>query len=164
MLFTVIAVSDAREFKIPNKWLLMILLLSFFIKVLDSKSLTVLMYSLLAGLIFFIGGLALYFLGAMAPGDVKLLGVVGFWLGWGELISAMQWIAVATVVVGSFYALMQVAITGHKIKSSMEYYVTYLASKKILKSSSTEVMTNTDKLVMPFAPVVVIGVALHSYF
>jgi prepilin peptidase CpaA len=100
----------------------------------------------------------------MAPGDVKLLGVVGFWLGWGNLIDATLWIALSSVLIGLLYAIMNRAESGSSIKQLVSKYsmiAAYGSSSQAAISSGEKI---ERKLRMPFAPVVVIGLAMYQYF
>ncbi|WP_038175019.1 MULTISPECIES: A24 family peptidase [Vibrio] len=160
----VIAVTDAREHRIPNVYLLITLLVCVINGFFQPDPLDVFLNSLSGGAIFFVSALLLHFIRIMAPGDVKLLGVVGFWLGWGQLLNATVWIALSSVVVGLLYALFNRVQTGSTLKQLIKKYSMMLA----YGSQASLVMTNggsiEKKLRMPFAPVVVIGLAMFHYF
>jgi len=98
VLFAV-AVSDAKEHRIPNTLLLAVVVLVFINIVFLIQDFSLLFWSFITGITCFICALLLYFLKVMAPGDVKLLGVVGFWLGSEHITQAIFWIAVSSVVV-----------------------------------------------------------------
>lgn len=162
--FVVTAISDAREHRIPNFFLLVILGLCVVEKGLSANPLDSLLWASLAGLCFFGGSLLLHLVGVMAPGDVKLLGVVGFWLGWGNLRDATFWIAVSSVAIALLYALVNRVGNDGSIKllltkySMLAAYGTKTLTPKVLRERAEQ------KLRMPFAPVVVIGLAMHQYF
>lgn len=158
-----IAVYDARENRIPNYLLLLILFLLTLKIINQGESLEYVAYLIASGVILFTVGLAFYFLGAMAPGDVKLLGIIGIIVGWDSLLLASYWILISGGLVGSFYLFNRLSNepSGSKMlfnKSSLFMLYGHSTSKIISVSSHSE------KLRMPFAPVAVIGLALHSYF
>lgn len=162
--FVAIAVSDAREHRIPNSYLLVVLALCLINVFLQLDAWHSLVTALAGGAALFFSSLALHLLRVMAPGDVKLLGVVGFWLGWGQLMAVSAWIAFASVVVGLFYAALNRIRTGASIKELMTKY-----SLLVAYGSQTNTIVSgkggfENKLRMPFAPVVVIGMALFYYF
>ncbi|OAJ92469.1 prepilin peptidase [Vibrio bivalvicida] len=162
--FIVVAVTDARENRIPNLYLLLILAICIVDKGLSAAPVENLLWSAVAGLSFFVSALLLHFIRVMAPGDVKLLGVVGFWLGWGNLIDATVWIALSSVVVGVLYAVMNRAESGSSIKQLVSKYsmiAAYGSSSHAALSAGEKI---ERKLRMPFAPVVVIGLAMYQYF
>ncbi|RTZ15225.1 prepilin peptidase [Vibrio aquaticus] len=160
----IVAVSDAREHRIPNYLLLTILILSAVDKIIYSPDLSFLFYSFLTGITCFIASLLLYFLRVMAPGDVKLLGVIGFWVGSEHIVGTVYWIGVSSVVVGLLYGLLRLADSPGQFKTLVNKY-TMLAQ---FGASGAKTLQTKKKMSehyrMPFAPVVVIGLAMHFYF
>lgn len=162
--FVVTAVCDAREHRIPNLFLVIILGLCAVEKSLSVNPLDNLLWASVAGLCFFAGSLLLHLIGVMAPGDVKLLGVVGFWLGWGDLRGALFWIAVSSIAIGLLYALINRVGNGGSMKLLLTKYTMLVAyGTKTLEPRKLRERVE-QKLRMPFAPVVVIGLAMHQYF
>lgn len=158
----IIAVSDARDHRIPNILLMVTLSLCGLKMVLHPTLSPTLTEALMGGGAMFFGALVLHLMRIMAPGDVKLLGVIGFWLGWGQLLDISVWIAIATLLVGGIHAVISVAGTEQSLQRQFERYKMLFAygrtGTKVLDSG------NETKLRMPFAPVIVIGLALQSYF
>ncbi len=99
-IFLSTAVVDAKEQRIPNRYLVILLLSIFVEKIFYFDPLEVLSEFVVGGVILFSGCLLLFGIRAMAPGDVKLMGVVGFWVGYGQALNAAYWIALSAVVVG----------------------------------------------------------------
>ena len=165
IVLVAVAVSDAKEHRIPNVGLLSILCLSFINKAFIIQDFSLVLWSLVAGVTCFICALALYFIKVMAAGDVKLLGVVGFWLGSDHIYSAVFWVAVASVVVGLLYALLRLAQVPDSGRAALNKY-SLLAFYGVsdTKFSQQSGHNQVDKLRMPFAPVVVLGVAVYFYF
>ncbi|AIU67738.1 A24 family peptidase [Vibrio coralliilyticus] len=164
VLFAV-AVSDAKEHRIPNTFLLIILFLDLINKLFIIQDYPLLLWSVGTGITCFICALILYFLKVMAPGDVKLLGVVGFWLGPEHITQAVFWIAISSVVVGIFFALLRLAESPEKAKvlfSKYSLFALYGASGTKMLGPPKQKMS--DHYQMPFAPVVVIGIAIYFYF
>ncbi|USD33059.1 MULTISPECIES: A24 family peptidase [Vibrio] len=165
VLFAV-AVSDAKEHRIPNSFLLVITGLAIIEKTFISQDLSLLFWSFITGITCFICTLLLYFFKLMSPGDVKLLGVVGFWLGSEHITQAIFWIAVSSVVVGVFYALLRIAESPEKAKALFNKYSLLAmygeSGSKVVGGSFKRKMS--DHYRMPFAPVVVLGIAIYFYF
>lgn len=162
--FVAVAVSDAKEHRIPNRYLLAIFAVCIVSKAFAPDAMDNLAWSFVAGVCFFCSAFALYLLRMMAPGDVKLIGVVGFWLGWGNLMSATVWIAVSSVLVGLFYA----AVNSSEGRGSIKELLTKYSMITAYGRSGFETLQASDsverKLRMPFGPIVVIGLAMNQYF
>ncbi|MYM57643.1 prepilin peptidase [Vibrio sp. OCN044] len=160
-----IAVSDAKEHRIPNIGVLMVILLALADKVFILQDLSVVIWSGMVGIACFFVSLGLYFLKVMAPGDVKLLGAIGFWLGPEHITHAVFWIALFSVVIGLFFAFLRMAEAPEKTKELLQKY-----SLVALHNYPTSAVTETYKSAsrapyrMPFAPVIVLGVAAYFYF
>jgi prepilin peptidase CpaA len=135
-------------------------LISSIIKLYHPHALEVIAWSLASGAVFFLFSLVFYFIKILAPGDVKLLGVVGYWLGWGHFGDVLFWISFSTVVVGCLYLIIYCSKQDIPLKSLV---LNYSSLFSLGKANSSSISIGTD-LVMPFAPVVVIGLALNSYF
>jgi len=104
MLLVAAVVSDLRSHRIPNIILAPALSLALLLQTMHGGA---------DGLIMAIGGLALglvmflpiYFIGGMAAGDIKLLGVVGCFLGpWGAVLAGL-----ATVMIGAIFGIIAIA-------------------------------------------------------
>ncbi|MGY3570635.1 prepilin peptidase [Vibrio paucivorans] len=161
----IIAVSDARENRIPNAALLFVLIASLIDKSISAQPLTLIGWSTVALVVMFFSAFILYLLGVMAPGDVKLMGVVGFIVGWGSLLQTTFWIAIASVVVGSLFAAMRLADEPSSGRALLTKYTMIFSYGSLAgKSFSPTVNNKNSKLRMPFAPVVVIGLAMQQYF
>lgn len=103
MLLVAAVVSDLRSHRIPNIILAPALSLALLLQTMHGGA---------DGLIMAIGGLALglvmflpiYFIGGMAAGDIKLLGVVGCFLGpWGAVLAGL-----ATVMIGAIFGIIAI--------------------------------------------------------
>lgn len=158
-----IAVYDARDNRIPNQLLLFILVAFIVESYLIDMPLMEISKAFSSGALFFIIGLIFYFLGAMAPGDVKLLGVIGVIVGWGALLSVSYWILLAGALIGCFYSLEKMSGDTSRFKMWADKILTYFFYG-VRAEPSTLKVNQPEKLRMPFAPVVVVGLALHSYF
>jgi len=147
-----IGVSDAQRHRIPNKMVLLLMLIT--VCHLFVYGITQWSDHLLGGLLAFFVSLLFYWKRAMAAGDVKLLFVVGLWLGLDQLAGASAYIILAGGVIGCFYLVQFLALSGiswqHNVKS---YYYQRVSYK----------FQYHTKLVIPFAPAVVIGLASYYY-
>ncbi|MEZ8377238.1 prepilin peptidase [Vibrio splendidus] len=165
-LLIIVSVYDVEKHRIPNKILILFLFL-YFLSVLNSGfSLDALVASLIGAVVLFCSGLILYFLRAMSAGDVKFLGVIGLYVGWGNLLDTSYYILIAAGIIATFYLLY------NRANSESLTVRSYFEEKLMLVSG---VSTNTrnspkahsrysNKVTMPFAPSVVIGLAMYSYF
>lgn len=101
-LFVILLLSaacfDIRSYRIPNA-IVILVLVGFGIVSLASPVEVDWFDHLLAGVIFFVGGIVFYALGQMGAGDVKLLGAIALWGGFGALVPLLFWIAVAGLLV-----------------------------------------------------------------
>ncbi|TKF20596.1 prepilin peptidase [Vibrio genomosp. F6] len=158
-----IAVYDARDNRIPNKLLLFILFLFVIENILAGTPLTTLSKAFISGSLFFSIGLVFYFLKAMAPGDVKLLGVVGVIMDWGSLFTVSYWILLSGALIGCFYYLEMASVNPIRFKLWADKWLVYFLYG-VKRDTYQQTVRQSEKLRMPFAPVVVIGLALHSYF
>ncbi len=104
VLLAAAVVTDLKSHRIPNVLLAPALSIALLLHALHGGA---------DGLVMAVGGLALgvvmllplYLVGGMAAGDVKLLGVVGCFLGpWGAVIAGM-----ATMMVGGVFGIIAIA-------------------------------------------------------
>lgn len=152
-LLLAIGVSDAQRHRIPNIMVLMLLLVTvvFIITFAGEEWLE----HLLGGLTAFGVSLLFYWKRAMAAGDVKLLFVIGLWVGLSRLADISIAIILAGGVIGCFYLAHYIAHTGISFQhNARSYYYQRMSFK----------YQHQTKLVIPFAPAVVIGLASYNYF
>ncbi|NAW59250.1 MULTISPECIES: A24 family peptidase [unclassified Vibrio] len=147
----VIGVSDAQKHRIPNKLVLTLLLVVIVSIAADPAG--PLLDHLSGFFIAFTVCLLLYITRVMAAGDVKLLAVVGLWVGVSQLADTAIWIVLAGGMVGVFYLALFLAESRGTLYQNVVGYVYQKATPGSQKT----------RLVIPFAPVIVIGLALQSY-
>ncbi|NAZ91287.1 A24 family peptidase [Vibrio toranzoniae] len=165
-LLIIVSVYDVDKHRIPNKVLILFLLLYLFLMLNDGFSFYELVHSLTGAVVLFSLGLILYFLRAMSAGDVKFLGVIGLYVGWGSLLDVTYYILIASGVIGAFYLLY------NRANNSEITVRRYLEEKLMFVSGISPNVNNesvvhsrySNKVTMPFAPSVVIGLAMYSYF
>ncbi|HFQ4803046.1 TPA: prepilin peptidase [Vibrio vulnificus] len=160
----VVAVYDARDNRIPNAWLLPLTLLAC-LHWVGKEDFSQLFLAIGAGVIYFSSGLALFFLRAMSPGDVKLLGVVGVVIGWDAMGTVAYWITLSAGLVALFFMMLHYAQYPDSLQKLFGRYSFQAMSGQVplLSVYPSEVVVQ-GKLTMPFAPAVVIGLALFHYF
>ncbi|MDH5924898.1 prepilin peptidase [Vibrio lentus] len=165
-LLIIVSVYDVEKHRIPNKILFLFLFL-YFLSVLNSGFyLDALVSSLIGAVVLFCSGLILYFLKAMSAGDVKLLGVIGLYIGWGSLLDVSYYILIAAGIIGTLYLLY------NRANNSEMTVRRYFEEKLMLVSGISPDIKGkpvvhsrySNKVTMPFAPSVVIGLAMYSYF
>ncbi|BAC95427.1 hypothetical protein [Vibrio vulnificus YJ016] len=160
----VVAVYDARDNRIPNAWLLPLTLLAC-LHWVAKGDFSQLFLAIGAGVIYFSSGLVLFFLRAMSPGDVKLLGVVGVVIGWDAMGTVAYWITLSAGLVALFFMMLHYAQYPDSLQKLVGRYSFQAMSGQVplLSVYPSEVVVQ-GKLTMPFAPAVVIGLALFHYF
>ncbi|HAS8346709.1 TPA: prepilin peptidase [Vibrio vulnificus] len=160
----VVAVYDARDNRIPNAWLLPLTLLAC-LHWVTKGDFSQLFLAIGAGVIYFSSGLVLFFLRAMSPGDVKLLGVVGVVIGWDTMGTVAYWITLSAGLVALFFMMLHYAQYPDSLQKLVGRYSFQAMSGQVplLSVYPSEVVVQ-GKLTMPFAPAVVIGLALFHYF
>ncbi|EGR0235015.1 prepilin peptidase [Vibrio vulnificus] len=160
----VVAVYDARDNRIPNAWLLPLTLLAC-LHWVAKGDFSQLFLAIGAGVIYFSSGLVLFFLRAMSPGDVKLLGVVGVVIGWDAMGAVAYWVTLSGGLVALFFMMLHYAQYPDSLQKLVGRYSFQAMSGQVplLSVYPSEVVVQ-GKLTMPFAPAVVIGLALFHYF
>ena len=148
-----IAISDLKDNKIPNKLVVYLFFSLFFNRLIIG--LDDWYGAFLGGLVVFFSGLVFYLLKAMAAGDVKLLAVIGFWVGWGNLLETGYYILIAATVLGCLH-FMHNQITN---RASFSFFNLVLSVNKSTRKYADYTVTK-----MPLAPAIAIGLALHSYY
>ncbi len=150
-----VSIKDITENKIPNKLLLMILFINTLL--LISNGIFLVEHIIGFGAMLACS-LLLYVLKIMSPGDVKLLSVIGYVVGWGSLLEASFWILMAAGILGVFTALMNISRLG--VTNPL---LVCMDPSLLLKSNlDTSHSIYGNKLVMPFAPAVTLGLAFSS--
>jgi prepilin peptidase CpaA len=107
-----------------------------------------------AMLLTFIVGFVLHLGRMLAGGDVKLLTVLGLWLGAETMWSVTPFIIVTGGVIGGFYLALHLASSSYSITEHARAY----AVQKVTPGWKSQ-----RPLVIPFAPAIVIGLAYYFY-
>ncbi|MGR5245714.1 prepilin peptidase [Vibrio sp. PNB23_22_6] len=170
-----ICVSDAKAHRIPNQWLLVLLVAILVSCITDSPSellIPVLLNKSAAFFICFLVSLGLYLIRVMAPGDVKLIAVLGFWLGTAQLTDYLFYVCLMIVFVGPMYWALnrlekakQVHISAEPMGSSV-YSLAGMAVQMEIGKQQLKHTVSTGKglTYMPFAPILIMGLALQQYY
>lgn len=150
VLLLLISFYDLSENRIPNKLLVLLIIFGFihgFREVgIREQALGLLLY--------FFSGLMLYFVKVMSAGDVKLLGVVGLIFGASNIVDVGYYILMASGLIGTMYLFL------FKV-NNLEFQGCSLSINPLNKQIHARYK---EKITMPFAPSVVIGLAMYSYF
>ncbi|UPR48054.1 prepilin peptidase [Vibrio cyclitrophicus] len=145
-----ISFYDLSENRIPNNLLIILIIVGFsygFQQVGVKEQ-------ILGVVIYFSGGLLLYFLKVMSAGDAKLLGVLGGIFGASAIIDVGYYIIISCGLIGLMYLFL------YKVNS-----LGLQGGTLNLNPTNNQVNTRyKEKITMPFAPSVVIGLAMYSYF
>ncbi|MFA0080964.1 prepilin peptidase [Vibrio breoganii] len=167
--FFYIALSDLEQHRIPNRALVIVLLMQTASYFIHFDDMSWVLPSLLSGTLLFFIGLIFFFLKAMSPGDVKLLFVIGYVVGGADILELLFWLSMGGGCVAILFFLDDMSRYRPEqdplnlIKSTFYRIVT----RKIYKNEDKKAVGHQrygDKLVMPFAPSLVIGLAMFYYF
>ena len=90
----------------------------------------------------------------MSAGDVKLLGVIGMIFGASSIVDVGYYILMASGLIGTMYLFL------FKV-NNLQYQGCSLSVNPLNKQIHARYK---EKITMPFAPSVVIGLAMYSYF
>ncbi|MGR5485587.1 A24 family peptidase [Vibrio alfacsensis] len=152
LILMLAGVSDAQRHRIPNP-LVLALLLVVTVELFQQQE--VMWWLHLKGfLATFAIGFVLYLIRAMAGGDVKLLAVIGLWLGADVMWQVTPYIIIAGGVIGAFYLALHLASSTEPINQQVKAY----AVQRV-----TPGWRSQQPLVIPFAPAIVVGLAYYFY-
>lgn len=157
VLFVMLAaavVTDLRSHRIPNLLLLPALVLALILHTMSGG---------IDGLITAAGGLAiglamlspLYIVGGMAAGDVKLLGVVGSFVGpWVAVIAG-----IATMMAGGAFGIA--VIVWHRVRPTLDSHAVQVLSPTnttLRTPSVSHSVGQKDRVTcIPYAPAIAVG-------
>lgn len=158
-VLAVLVIYDAREHRIPNNWL-KVLLVSILIQLtLIYGSFFEIHYSHWLGMIVgFSVCFVLYLLRAMAAGDVKLIALICLMLG-SQLI--WQYFVALTLTGGffaCFYLALVVASERGELKTLLHNYISINVYGRLTRSGLKPL-----RLDMPFAPAIVTSLLFLPY-
>lgn len=122
ILLAAATATDCKNHRIPNLLLIPALILALILHTMNDG-----IYGLIASAGGFTLGLAmllpLYVIGGMGAGDVKLLGVVGSFLGpWGAVVAGM-----ATMMAGAAFGI--IVVVWQRVWPALEFRVSQLVSR-----------------------------------
>lgn len=168
-----IGVSDAREHRIPNKLLLALLLVCLVETIVHTPNMAwfeVFSDKATGFVLCFTVTLLLYLMRVMAAGDVKLIAVLGFVLGLEPLPEYVFYVCLSIVFIGPMYWALN-KLPSHlssftKLKSRSDFSLLSLSSAAYLGGEGMRhaVGTKQGLTYIPFAPILIIGLAMHQYF
>ncbi|MCZ4373009.1 prepilin peptidase [Vibrio diazotrophicus] len=155
LLLVIIGVFDAREYRIPN-WLVLILLS---VSILSSISVTngngLFVSNSIALFLMFSLWLPLYIFRIAAAGDVKLAAVLGYIIGWDSLLLYCICFTFSCIFVGFMYQRIEKMTKG----------MAYTGYQSVLVSWAFKDMSplHNQSTRMPLAPVMIIALAMQVY-
>ncbi|PNH81636.1 A24 family peptidase [Vibrio diazotrophicus] len=171
VLLIVIGVFDAREYRIPNYLLILLFSLScvYFYFISNTSEENYLLQHIYGFVIAFGVGIIFYLFNSIAAGDVKFAGVIGFIVGYGGLLSLAQYLSISYFFVGSLYWILNRLRSNSRVSSkgddSYFYSSNFIA---VFKSETHQIKSNFQTGInltyMPFAPVLIIALAMYQYF
>jgi prepilin peptidase CpaA len=122
LLMTCAAVSDVRSYTIPNALVIAVCLLFLLAILLTGMPVKLAVSHLLAGMVLFLCGFALYSAGVIGGGDAKLLAAVALWMGWSELPPFLFYTAIAGGLVAVGMVIWEVFRTHFEITGTTSLY------------------------------------------
>ncbi|MBY7790343.1 A24 family peptidase [Vibrio fluvialis] len=162
VILVLIGVSDAKEYRIPNSWLLILLLISIVsVPVGETFLLSqgIWLDKALGFVIMLVSGLVCYVpFKFVAAGDVKLLAVLGFIVGVSHIPDYVVDVVIAIMFVGALYWLLnkQSRLTQNFRNPGRKGIVCTICQSGVVSVSSRTTP-------MPFAPVLIIALAMYYY-
>ncbi|MGR5131297.1 prepilin peptidase [Vibrio alfacsensis] len=174
-ILVTIGFLDAKSYRIPNKLLLLllgVLISNYCLFPAIEEQQYVLADKTIAFMISFLFGLVLFNLKVMAPGDVKLIAVLGFWLGTGQLMDYLFYVCLMTAFVGPMYWALnrlekakQIHISAEQMGSSHFSLAGMAVQMEMGKQQLKHTVSTGQGLTyMPFAPTLIMGLALQQYY
>lgn len=151
-LLMLAAASDVACRRIPNLFVLIGLLAGLLGQYLLSGSPAQAIYGALAGLALFI---PFYAMGGMAAGDVKLMAVVGAFLG----PLGVAWAAALTLIAGSLMGILILLWRGQLFRFAQRYWA--MAS---LRAYVPAQAGDASQLRFPFALAILLGTVASLYW
>ena len=161
VLLGVAVATDLKSHRIPNLLLLPALSLALMLHAINSG---------MAGLVTATGGLTfglamlmpLYAVGGMGAGDVKLLGVIGSFLGpWGAVVAGLATM-MAGAVLGIAFLLWQ------RCWPVLETQIAQFSSPQNLPTPTPRIFqpaqTGPQKTYIPYAPAIAVGTIIALWY
>ncbi|MBY7804549.1 A24 family peptidase [Vibrio fluvialis] len=169
-LLVIVGVSDAKEHRIPNALVMVLLVMSVMqltmVALIETQPVNLADYILGFALALVIG-LILYILRVVSAGDVKLMAVLGVLIGNKGLIDYAFYVGIVILVVGPMYWALN-RLHKEAIAWSKMYPMSILGASVALYRSGEQlknaVMTTENLTYMPLAPILVIALAMQDYF
>lgn len=155
-----LVVYDLRENRIPNKVLLILILIELFI--LTSKYggiLEIPLQNYLGFLVCLSIGLVLYATRVLAAGDVKLMSILCFLVGLEQIGGFFAAIVFSGFVLSIFSLLSTVSRSEKNFQELLNIYVVHNIHGRLHKSGAISPIV----FKMPFAPAIVSGFLLTPY-
>ncbi|WP_394240361.1 prepilin peptidase [Vibrio astriarenae] len=164
ILLIITATHDAREHRIPNFLLALIISVECFYIFKGDPSFWLFLSALAAGAILFSCGFLIFLAKGMAPGDVKLLFCVGFVTGVGGITQVLIGIGMSCLLMGILYyfAHNPGVLSKRTVLFAPEHAGALI--RGVVSQSKGIDTSNSRETKIPFAPIVVIGLAITSYF
>lgn len=153
----IIVVYDAKESRIPNKLvgLLLVLILAHLYNYYGAVF-SVPPQFILGGITAFSACFALYLGGLMGAGDVKLLGALGFLVGFDHLSQFATAVVLIGAVQSIFYLAQKLALSQVSLKQHVRQYVAHNIYGRL-----TRAPVDAIEMRIPFAPAIVAALALY---
>jgi prepilin peptidase CpaA len=154
LVVTVCAITDVSTHRIPNIVLFPALALAFLINSLLAGFPG--FFESVLGLVFGMAVLfPLYFVGGTSAGDVKLLGVVGAYLGGSAAITA----GIATLVIGGVLGIVFIAwrVIEPILMTHVEQLLRGFGTTEPSLIRATATQDNTKTAAFPYAPAIACG-------
>jgi prepilin peptidase CpaA len=156
VLFAIV-VFDAKECRIPNKLVVLLLAVVFGdLYIIHDGLLNIPSQYWLGGVVAFLVCFALYLGRLMGAGDVKLIGALGFWVGLESLLPFASAIILMGAVQSIFYLAQKLAISQLHIKQHVNQYLAHNIYGRL-----TRAPIDAIEMRIPFAPAIVVALAVY---
>ncbi|ASI91093.1 A24 family peptidase [Vibrio mediterranei] len=156
VLFAIV-VFDAKECRIPNKLVVLLLAMVFGdLYIINDGLLNIPSQYWLGGVVAFLVCFALYLARLMGAGDVKLIGALGFWVGLESLLPFASAIILIGAVQSIFYLAQNLAISQLNIKQHVNQYLVHNIYGRLNRAPIDAI-----EMRIPFAPAIVVALAVY---
>ncbi|RQW63019.1 prepilin peptidase [Vibrio viridaestus] len=156
-----LTLTDLRNYRIPNSGLISLFIFLLILKISDYSEFSFLFLDFVPAVIFFLFGFLIYLFNGMSPGDVKFLFVIGFLFGYENMLEGAFFVSTSMVLIGFFYYLF---FLSNKILFidflKLSFSFSWIGYQSV--NAITSWRRESTKAI-PFAPMVVFGVALFQY-
>lgn len=169
IILIVIGVFDAREYRIPNYLIIFLFSISAVFTLFNSwptDNLNATGGHILGFFLTFFVGIAFYTLKVVAAGDVKLIAIIGLLVGYSGLYTFTMYLVFCCCFIGGMYWLLNRLMLSSFCpqKTTARSFKPTYSLDDYPSEFKSDFNTKTDIAYMPFAPIIIVALAMYQYF